>query len=1303
MNSRKMHPTSPLKHPPPTQPYPYHHNRYSLSSLNTLILDDHDDADIPENDSQLTHLPITSFTVADPQALISRMATAGPGPSSASAASRSPASSRTKTKMLDKFGSLGKKVVKEVLGGTGNNPPQNRGDAIPTFGRGGVARPKVRVYGATPMPLTATKSLGVVGAFDSPADSSSSIAVQVDTVRSAAAGSSASSGILPTLRSSPHPSATTTNTTTDASFHFAAPSPLHDVPYNNGGSKVRPHSDHPFARGGAAFPDPDKRGAGRLDDEDAPGDSPLPSVPPSHQYTHQAQIRPARTRTDFISMFTSSRSPSRERSLSPPPPPVPPLPLETKPKMRSLSHPPPIAHLIRDDFEFLNYPPDQLQDLASGGGSGSASRRSSRRLGRRISVATSTGSYTTARSKSRPRTTITTTTRSFNRRPPPLHLELSADQVYYPRPQLPEQRAYGSGLLDRDEEESMVIRYDTPAGIVSEWRDEDDERVARGGEGERTRRGKMYRLSSPMEFPPTPSSGSFDLGSRSNTATATGGRSMRTITPGFSFAAPSEAATAGHTDERGRSRMRGPRERLASVAGSLQETFGGPGTPNFPLPAPEESGVLPDQPYVGERDGEVGQQPMRRRPLPSPPTRGLGLPPHSIAPARYVSLPAHQNTSNNNSSSGSLPSLSLPLHHHHPYHHHQLGTSASHASTHSRSSLGGFSETHSHSDAASSSIASANALLIQNALKLLAGGAPSGPPPMPPTVAVPGLHQHASSSTSVLGLGLPISPFILPQPTSVSHPPPPPPNLAYGPLSPLMGGGVGAGVSSLPTIPGVPSLLFPSQPQPFSPQLGGGLAMPGLVPFSSPQVQQAPLGLGSPQMMMGGQQQQQFPQAMELLIALANQNLRLMAAVEQQRQEQQQQQQQQQEQQNVGGGVDMRRERSTPPAPSAPGVVPGEALGLQTGNNTTGHLQPSPSPSDRRRTRTSLLSTSTAPSNFTAASNSSSSNSSQSKRASVAHSQQTPTPPVSPRPSSSNGFPASSTPGTARTRTPSSPAISPRPPSFKRRISTPKLGRPFRISLSTVLGGGSGTGGGSGDGASTRGLATPVEEVPPPVPPLPASLVAATKSRAQPQVAGTGTVIDTRPSTALSDYEADDDEERKRERPHSWLAEVRGWEELVLGDLSERQEPFSPSSSSAARAMAEMGELKSPGLFSVSTGTTAAETSFSGSTRKNTFDEERGNSNGSGDGFAKVPFPRSRSRPREMGFASAGYAMRTRSGARTLSSLSRVGLEIFERDGRVRDSIDSMDSVDSMDSTASSNGGAMDLEELSIMTAHVFS
>ncbi|KIO20750.1 hypothetical protein M407DRAFT_29644 [Tulasnella calospora MUT 4182] len=328
-------------------------------------------------------------------------------------------------------------------------------------------------------------------------------------------------------------------------------------------------------------------------------------------------------------------------------------------------------------------------------------------------------------------------------------------------------------------------------------------------------------------------------------------------------------------------------------------------------------------------------------------------------------------------------------------------------------------------------------------------------------------------------------------------------------------------------------------------------------------------------------------------------------------------------------------------------INPGEGLGLQT---SAEHLQPyasSSSPTDRRRTRMSLLSTSTAPSNFTAtASNSSSSNSSQSKRGSVAHSQQTPTPPVSPRPSSTSGFPT----------TPSSPAVSARP-SLKTRISTPKLGRPFRISLSTVLGRE------SGEGSSSRGLATPVEKVPPPVPPLPASLVAFT-TRAQPP-AHTGTFIDTRPWTALSDYEADDDEERKRERPHSWLAEARGWEELVLGDLAEEAEGQEvTSSSSAARAMAGMGELKSPGLFSVSTGTTAAETSLSGSTRKNTFDEERV----SAEAFSKVPFPRSRSRPRELGFTSAGLAGdATRPADLVPAAATVVGrrtLEIFGRSRR---------------------------------------
>lgn len=179
---------------------------------------------------------------------------------------------------------------------------------------------------------------------------------------------------------------------------------------------------------------------------------------------------------------------------------------------------------------------------------------------------------------------------------------------------------------------------------------------------------------------------------------------------------------------------------------------------------------------------------------------------------------SHQN---GNSSSGSLPSLSLPiLPHHPPPHHypHQLGSLASHASTHSRSSLGGLSETQSQSDAANSSIASANALLIQNVLKLLVGGAPRAPPPPvpPPPVAVPPqqLPRIATLPTpvvpppppaSMLGLGLPLSPFIFPQALQ--------PQLAYGAMSPLVGG--------LPMVEPVPPTLY-QQLQPFSPQLGTG-------------------------------------------------------------------------------------------------------------------------------------------------------------------------------------------------------------------------------------------------------------------------------------------------------------------------------------------------------------------------------------------------------------------------------------------------------------------------------------------------
>lgn len=257
----------------------------------------------------------------------------------------------------------------------------------------------------------------------------------------------------------------------------------------------------------------------------------------------------------------------------------------------------------------------------------------------------------------------------------------------------------------------------------------------------------------------------------------------------------------------------------------------------------------------------------RRRPLPCLPVQ------------QYVTL-SHWNMHQNMNISSGLPS---PVHH--TPTHHQLGSAARHASTHSRSSLHGLSETQSQSDAASLSIASANALLIQNALKLLAG-APIAPAPLPPPpVTLPRLQPAqqvppirtlptaAVPPVSALGLGLPISPFVLSQV--------PPPQLASRAIPPLMGG-MGA-VNPLPSIPNLPMQAIPPtlpQQQPFSLQLGTGM-MPTL--SLSPPLQQWPFPFGVPGLssppIIGGQ----LPQALELLITLANQNLRVMVAVEQQR------------------------------------------------------------------------------------------------------------------------------------------------------------------------------------------------------------------------------------------------------------------------------------------------------------------------------------------------------------------------------------------------------------------------------------
>ncbi|KAG8908703.1 hypothetical protein FRC01_007281, partial [Tulasnella sp. 417] len=166
----------------------------------------------------------------------------------------------------------------------------------------------------------------------------------------------------------------------------------------------------------------------------------------------------------------------------------------------------------------------------------------------------------------------------------------------------------------------------------------------------------------------------------------------------------------------------------------------------------------------------------------------------------------------------------------------------------------------------------------------------------------------------------------------------------------------------------------------------------------------------------------------------------------------------------MGAPADLGRERSAPPAPAV--INPEEGLGLQTSTESLEPSATSSSITNRRRTRISLFSTLTAPSNPPAtASNSYSSNSSQSKRASVARA-------LAANPNSTP-FCLDRAARAAFPTAPWSPAISAHP-SFKARISTSKLGTPFKISLSAGLGGG------GGEGPSTRGSRTPVEEAPPP-------------------------------------------------------------------------------------------------------------------------------------------------------------------------------------------------------------------------------
>lgn len=611
--------------------------------------------------------------------------------------------------------------------------------------------------------------------------------------------------------------------TTASSFHVAGPS-ISDVPQASATAKLLP--DHRSVLAGAGST---AWGA-------------LPSLPKGARRlddkNHQTQPWSPQTRANFISTpAIGNRSPSsRQRSLSPTPPRVPPLPLETKRNTVSSSDPPPL--LIRGNFESMNYPPDQqFDEFRIWGSSG--------RFRQRISIPTTSNdcSYTTARSRSQgTRTTISGTTQSPF---PP-----DADRVEYPLPQLPVHKASGSRLFGRDEEESIVSLYDTTVGVVSGWR---------GDEEGHERRGKMAdHLSAAMVFPPTPSSSSFDLANCGSNIMP--GRS-RPVTPGGMAFTTSRAGF----DERGRTRVRGLR-RPVSVAVSAQEAFraGTRSAVVSNLPVSTEPDPLPELHTEEDRDSQKGR------------------PPASQPVQQYVHLMPSHFQQNPNMCSGSLPSLS----HHPPSHHHQPPSSTNHASPHSRRSLGSLSETQFQSKPASSFIASAGTSeLIQNETNLFAGGASTAPPPIPPPPVAEPVLQHAQPILPIPNLPAAGVPSALSSPFGVSGAPPPP-QLEFGVTSPPLRE-LGTGIS----LPSIHRLLMQTTPLPFlqqqafSPQLDAGIVP--IIPLSSPtQPQPPPLslnvgGFGSPAATGG-----QLAQALELLIALVNQNSGLIAALEQQRLEQ---------------------------------------------------------------------------------------------------------------------------------------------------------------------------------------------------------------------------------------------------------------------------------------------------------------------------------------------------------------------------------------------------------------------------------
>ncbi|KIO20741.1 hypothetical protein M407DRAFT_29635 [Tulasnella calospora MUT 4182] len=385
----------------------------------------------------------------------------------------------------------------------------------------------------------------------------------------------------------------------------------------------------------------------------------------------------------MLTTTPQSRSPSppeQQGSLSPPPPPplrVPPLPLETKPKVRSSSF------LIRNEFEFLNYPPDQQHQFYESGGTLI-----------RPPVPDPGPEWPHHYNPAVP--------------PPPATTapQIGRQSNILPSPAVArakDLRERSTGSRRRGERRAAVRRSRGYRFGVER------------GQGGRSRRPRALRERGRVEddvppiladgVPPDSLIGSFDLGM----AVQHRAREEQDRHP--------RRNDLHHHHRRRRSYYGGIRR-----AGELESSWtqeacfdghvragdvrcgGGEirccGGVQFACAVGAGSVIRAAHWRLGRRCGKEEEAQFRKL------TVALSPHPHQPPP-------------------------------HHP-HLHQLGSSASHASTHSRSSLGGLSETNPQSDAASSSIASANALVIQNALKLLAGGAESAPAPVPPPpVAVP--------------------------------------------------------------------------------------------------------------------------------------------------------------------------------------------------------------------------------------------------------------------------------------------------------------------------------------------------------------------------------------------------------------------------------------------------------------------------------------------------------------------------------------------------------------------------------------